>query len=286
MHVDTWLERLGGAGGEPRRRLVAALDDSGRTRGRCSRRSPARRPSSRHGILAEPMAAIESRWRAETEHDADRPRPRGAAADARSGRPPGRRHSDGASGLLHAEFTMVRRSEVGRDVVSGRHASASPSPPGSSRPSRAETAVRVEAALAAVHDPEIPTVSIVDLGLVHDVEATDGRHPGRAPADVRRLSGARGHPRRPSPTRSPASAARSRSSSRSPSRGRRIASRRRAATASARPGSPRRRTRRTSAARTAPPPGSRWTAPSARRSAGSLFYCRECRQPFEAFKPV
>jgi len=27
----------------------------------------------------------------------------------------------------------------------------------------------VRAALASVHDPEIPTVSIVDLGLVHDV---------------------------------------------------------------------------------------------------------------------
>jgi ring-1,2-phenylacetyl-CoA epoxidase subunit PaaD len=31
------------------------------------------------------------------------------------------------------------------------------------------TEQRVRAALAGVHDPEIPTVSIVDLGLVHDV---------------------------------------------------------------------------------------------------------------------
>jgi ring-1,2-phenylacetyl-CoA epoxidase subunit PaaD len=29
--------------------------------------------------------------------------------------------------------------------------------------------------LATVHDPEIPTVSIVDLGLVHDVRIEDGR---------------------------------------------------------------------------------------------------------------
>ena len=30
----------------------------------------------------------------------------------------------------------------------------------------------------------------------------------------------------------------------------------------------------------------RWTAPSARPSAARCFYCRACRQPFEAFKPI
>jgi len=33
----------------------------------------------------------------------------------------------------------------------------------------------VRARLAAVHDPEIPTVSIVDLGLVHDIHVSDAR---------------------------------------------------------------------------------------------------------------
>ncbi|MBA2719198.1 MAG: phenylacetate-CoA oxygenase subunit PaaJ [Chloroflexi bacterium] len=33
----------------------------------------------------------------------------------------------------------------------------------------------VRARLATVHDPEIPTVSIVDLGLVHDVRVSDDR---------------------------------------------------------------------------------------------------------------
>jgi ring-1,2-phenylacetyl-CoA epoxidase subunit PaaD len=38
------------------------------------------------------------------------------------------------------------------------------------------TAARVRAILYTVHDPEIPTVSIVDLGLVHDVRPeADGR---------------------------------------------------------------------------------------------------------------
>jgi ring-1,2-phenylacetyl-CoA epoxidase subunit PaaD len=33
----------------------------------------------------------------------------------------------------------------------------------------------VRAKLATVHDPEIPTVSIVDLGLVHDIRVSDAR---------------------------------------------------------------------------------------------------------------
>jgi ring-1,2-phenylacetyl-CoA epoxidase subunit PaaD len=33
----------------------------------------------------------------------------------------------------------------------------------------------VRAVLATVHDPEIPTVSIVDLGLVHDIRVSDER---------------------------------------------------------------------------------------------------------------
>jgi ring-1,2-phenylacetyl-CoA epoxidase subunit PaaD len=38
------------------------------------------------------------------------------------------------------------------------------------------TAARVNAILRTVHDPEIPTVSIVDLGLVHDIRSEpDGR---------------------------------------------------------------------------------------------------------------
>ena len=37
------------------------------------------------------------------------------------------------------------------------------------------TAGAVRALLASVHDPEIPTVSIVDLGLVHDIRVDDER---------------------------------------------------------------------------------------------------------------
>jgi ring-1,2-phenylacetyl-CoA epoxidase subunit PaaD len=37
------------------------------------------------------------------------------------------------------------------------------------------SAESVRAVLATVHDPEIPTVSIVDLGLVHDIRISDDR---------------------------------------------------------------------------------------------------------------
>lgn len=37
------------------------------------------------------------------------------------------------------------------------------------------TTEAVRALLASVHDPEIPTVSIVDLGLVHDIRVADDR---------------------------------------------------------------------------------------------------------------
>jgi ring-1,2-phenylacetyl-CoA epoxidase subunit PaaD len=37
------------------------------------------------------------------------------------------------------------------------------------------TVEAVRALLATVHDPEIPTISIVDLGLVHDVRVADDR---------------------------------------------------------------------------------------------------------------
>ncbi len=40
-------------------------------------------------------------------------------------------------------------------------------------PATDPTVARVRAILRTVHDPEIPTVSIVDLGLVHDVRVED-----------------------------------------------------------------------------------------------------------------
>jgi ring-1,2-phenylacetyl-CoA epoxidase subunit PaaC len=111
MHVDTWLERLADAGGEPRKRLVAALAELGPDAGTVLAPLPGETALVRHGILAEPWAAIESRWRAETSTMLIRlglealPATRDPAT-ARTA------HSE-AFAALHAEFTMVRQSEVG-----------------------------------------------------------------------------------------------------------------------------------------------------------------------------
>jgi len=42
-------------------------------------------------------------------------------------------------------------------------------------PPRRPSAAAIRAVLATVHDPEIPTVSIVDLGLVHDIRVDPDR---------------------------------------------------------------------------------------------------------------
>jgi len=111
MHVRTWIERLADAGGEPRRRLLAALAAMGPDAGTVLAPLAGETALVRHGIVGEPSAATEPRWRAdvgETFRRLGLPElPPTAAPDrARTD------HSD-AFRALHAEFTMVRRSEVG-----------------------------------------------------------------------------------------------------------------------------------------------------------------------------
>lgn len=111
LHVDAWLERLAAAGGEPRRRLEAALVAMGPDAGTVLAPLPGEPALVRHAIVARPFAAIEARWRDDANATLRRlglpalP-PTADPATARS------RHSD-AFRALHAEFTMVRRSEVG-----------------------------------------------------------------------------------------------------------------------------------------------------------------------------
>jgi len=111
MHVETWLERLALAPGEPRDRLLAALEAMGPDAGTVLSPLPGEPALVRHGIITEPFASIEARWRAGV-----------AATFKRLGLPdlpathdPDRARSDHSPAFraLHAEFTMVRRSEVG-----------------------------------------------------------------------------------------------------------------------------------------------------------------------------
>jgi ring-1,2-phenylacetyl-CoA epoxidase subunit PaaC len=111
MHVETWIERLADAGGESRARLVAALEAMGPDAGTVLAPLPGERALVRHGIVAESFAAMEARWRATV-----------GATFGRLGLPelppttePDRARTDHSAAFrsLHAEFTMVRRSEVG-----------------------------------------------------------------------------------------------------------------------------------------------------------------------------
>lgn len=111
MHVQTWIERLADAGGVSRTRLLDALAAMGPDAGTVLAPLPGETALLRHGILGEPFAAIEGRWRAgvgATFRRLGLPElpPTGSPDRARSG------HSE-AFRALHAEFTMVRRSEVG-----------------------------------------------------------------------------------------------------------------------------------------------------------------------------
>jgi ring-1,2-phenylacetyl-CoA epoxidase subunit PaaC len=111
MHVEAWLERLADAEGEPRRRLTAALAAMGPDAGTVLAPLPGELALVRHGILAESFATLEARWRATVDEAFRRlgldPLP--PTADPEHART---RHSD-VFRALHAEFTLVRRSEAG-----------------------------------------------------------------------------------------------------------------------------------------------------------------------------
>jgi ring-1,2-phenylacetyl-CoA epoxidase subunit PaaC len=111
MHVEAWLDRLARSGEEPRRRLLAAIDDLGRDAQSVLAPLPGEQALIRHGVIAAPFAGLETAYRERVGRTfaslglPELPTTNGADG-ARSD------HSD-AFRALHAEFTMVRRSEVG-----------------------------------------------------------------------------------------------------------------------------------------------------------------------------
>jgi ring-1,2-phenylacetyl-CoA epoxidase subunit PaaC len=109
MHVDAWLERLAAIDGEPRDRLIAALEVLGPDAATVFTPLPGEAALVVEGILAAPMAELETRWRAVVEPTLARlglPVPPPA-------RDPGRGRDDHGAAFdwLWSEFTAVRSSD-------------------------------------------------------------------------------------------------------------------------------------------------------------------------------
>jgi len=111
MHVGLWLDRLATTDGEPRDRLIAALDVLGPDSGTVF--TPLRGEAALldAGILAQSMAELEREWRSGLDPVFDRlglPIPPPTRESAR-----GRTDHGAAFGWLHGEFTAVRRTDPG-----------------------------------------------------------------------------------------------------------------------------------------------------------------------------
>ncbi|HEV8281396.1 MAG TPA: 1,2-phenylacetyl-CoA epoxidase subunit PaaC [Candidatus Limnocylindrales bacterium] len=111
MHIESWFERLAGADGEPRDRLVDALETLGPDTGTVFTPLPDEPALIDAGILARPMAELERDWRVRltptfTRFDLPIPPPT---------RKPERGRTDHGADFtwLHGEFTKVRRSDPG-----------------------------------------------------------------------------------------------------------------------------------------------------------------------------
>jgi len=111
MHVDTWFERLARAVGEPRDRLIAALETLGPDAGTVFTPLLDEEALVGAAVLGRPMRELERDWRARVAAmfgSLDLPRLPATAdpANGREGHGP-------AFTWLHGEFTSVRRGDPG-----------------------------------------------------------------------------------------------------------------------------------------------------------------------------
>jgi ring-1,2-phenylacetyl-CoA epoxidase subunit PaaC len=108
MHATAWFERLADRAGEPRNRLLAALDELGPDAATVFTPLAGEALLVEAGAIAEPMAALEARWRAQvTPTFVAHALPMPPAAELGDGRT---RHGEPFRWLWN-EFTAVRRED-------------------------------------------------------------------------------------------------------------------------------------------------------------------------------
>jgi ring-1,2-phenylacetyl-CoA epoxidase subunit PaaC len=112
MHVELWLERLATTVGEPRDRLIAALETLGPDAGTVFTPLPGESTLLGAGILGRAMSELERDWRAAVAPTFER---LGLPALPATTRDPDRGRTDHGEPFtwLHGEFTAVRRSDPG-----------------------------------------------------------------------------------------------------------------------------------------------------------------------------
>ena len=108
MHATAWFERLAAREGEPRNRLLAALDELGPDAATAFTPIHGEELLVEGGVMAAPMTALEARWRAQitptfVAHGLPMP-PENELGDGRT------RHGEPFR-WLWSEFTMVRRDD-------------------------------------------------------------------------------------------------------------------------------------------------------------------------------
>lgn len=114
MHIDTWLDRLARADGEPRDRLVSALRTLEQDAGTVFSSLPDEGELVEAGILAAPMHELEVRWRTRMAPTLERLGLSLATTDDAALPPADGRTGHGAEfERLWTEITMVRRSDPG-----------------------------------------------------------------------------------------------------------------------------------------------------------------------------
>ena len=111
MHIESWFERLAGSDGEPRDRLLSALETLGPDAGTVFTPLPDEPALIDSGVLARPMAELERDWRTRITPMFAR---FGLPTPPPTQDPDGGRADHGADFTwLHGEFTKVRRSDPG-----------------------------------------------------------------------------------------------------------------------------------------------------------------------------